>query len=69
MSQFDPGYPLQANHEWLYNPSTTPNSLAELGPGLSYIVYPTASDPMPLYGADFADPNTHYANPNGVAAW
>ena len=24
---------------------------------------------MPLYGADFADPNTGYANPNGVVMW
>ena len=40
-----------------------------LGPGLSYIVYPTASNTMPLYGADFADPNTGYANPNGVVMW
>ena len=68
-SQFDPGYPLQANAEWSYNPSATPNALAGLGPGLSYIVYPTASNPMPLYGADFKDPNTGYANPNGVVMW
>jgi Bacterial Ig-like domain (group 3) len=68
-SQFDPGYPLQANAEWSYNPSATPNALAGLGAGLSYIVYPTASNPMPLYGADFKDPNTGYANPNGVVMW
>ena len=66
---FDPGYPLQANAEWSYNPSATANPLAGLGPGLSYIVYPTASNKMPLYGADFADPNTGYANPNGVVMW
>jgi hypothetical protein len=63
----DPGYPLQANGVWSYNPSATPT--ASLGPGLSYIVYPTASNPMPLYGADFKDPNTGYANPNGVVMW
>ncbi len=68
-SVFDPGYPLQANAEWSYNPSATANPLAGLGPGLSYIVYPTASNKMPLYGADFADPNTGYANPNGVVMW
>src|SRR5262249_50089110 len=70
-SVYDPGYPLQANAEWSYNPSTTPTSAGgvTLGPGLSYIVYPTASDKMPLYGADFEDPNTHYANPNGVVMW
>ena len=68
-SQFDPGYPLQANAEWSYNPSATPNALAGLGAGLSYIVYPTASNPMPLYGADFKDPNTGYANPDGVVMW
>ncbi len=68
-SQYDPGYPLQANAEWSYNPSATPNPLAGLGAGLSYIVYPTAADKMPLYGADFADPNTGYANPNGVVMW
>ncbi len=68
-SQFDPGYPLQANAEWSYNPSATPNALAGLGAGLSYIVYPTASNPMPLYGADLKDPNTGYANPNGVVMW
>jgi hypothetical protein len=70
-SQYDPGYPLQANAEWSYNPSATPTSAGgvTLGPGLSYIVYPTASDKMPLYGAAFADPNTHYANPNGVVMW
>ena len=68
-SQYDPGYPLQSNTEWSYNPSATPNTLAGLGPGLSYIVYPTASNKMPLYGADFADPNTGYANPNGVVMW
>ena len=68
-SVFDPGYPLQANAEWSYNPSATPNPLAGLGAGLSYVVYPTASNKMPLYGADFADPNTGYANPNGVVMW
>jgi hypothetical protein len=68
-SQFDPGYPLQANAEWSYNPSATPNALAGLGAGLSYVVYPTATDPTPLYGADFKDPNTGYANPDGVVMW
>jgi hypothetical protein len=68
-SQFDPGYPLQPNSEWTYNPSLTPNALAKIGAGLSYIVAPTAGDPTPLYGADFADPTTGYANPNGVVMW
>ena len=68
-STFDPGYPLQANGVWSYNPSATPT--ASLGPGLSYIVYPTTSNPMPLYGANFADPNAgpSSANPNAVVMW
>ena len=67
----DPGYPLQANSVWLYNPTTTVSNSGGvvLGPGLSYVVYPTASDKTPLYGADFADPKTGYANPNGVVMW
>ena len=68
-SPYDPGYPLQANGVWSYNPSATPT--ASLGPGLSYIVYPTTSNPMPLYGANFADPKAgpSSANPNAVVMW
>src|SRR5262249_31613864 len=65
----DPGYPLQANAEWSYNPSASKNLLAGLGAGLSYVVAPSKPGDMPLYGADFADPNTHYANPNGLVMW
>ena len=67
----DPGYPLQANAVWLYNPTTTSTTAgsATLGPGLSYVVAPTANVPTPIYGADFKDPNTGYANPNGLVMW
>jgi hypothetical protein len=70
-TQFDAGYPLQANAEWSYNPLATQNDLQKLGKGLSYIVAPSKPGDMPLYGADFADPTTptHYANPNGVVMW
>ncbi len=40
-----------------------------MGPGQSYVVAPTASNKMPDYGADFPDPATGYANPNGVVMW
>ena len=68
-SQHDPGFPLQANAEWSYNPSPDPDKLAKLGSGLSYVVAPAAPGDKPLYGADFADPTTGYANPNGVVMW
>lgn len=68
-SQYDPGYPLQANAVWAYNPSLTPNALSGLGPGRSYIVAPTHLISQPIYGANFADPTTNYANPNGVVMW
>lgn len=68
-SQYDPGFPLQANAVWAYNPSLTPNSLAGLGPGRSYIVAPTHLISKPIYGANFEDPTTKYANPNGVVMW
>jgi hypothetical protein len=62
-SEADPGYPLQNNPEWLYNPSTEKTVIQ------SYIVAPSQPGDMPLYGADFADPNTKIANPNGVVMW
>jgi hypothetical protein len=63
LSQFDAGYPLQNDAEWLYNTSTDPSVIQ------SYIVAPTVANEMPLYGADFADPATGIANPNGVVMW
>ncbi len=68
-SQYDPGFPLQANAEWSYNPSLNPDSLAKLGSGRSYVVAPSSPGDKPIYGADFADPTTGYANPNGVVMW
>ncbi|HVX60651.1 MAG TPA: hypothetical protein VHC19_08615, partial [Pirellulales bacterium] len=68
-SQYDPGFPLQANAEWSFNPSLNPDNLAKLGSGRSYIVAPASPGDKPIYGADFADPTTGYANPNGVVMW
>src|SRR5262249_14621741 len=57
-SASDPGNPLQNNTEWFYDP-TKP----------SYLVAPTDLKPTPLYGANFQDPVTQYANPNAVVLW
>jgi hypothetical protein len=59
----DPGYPLQPSSEWTYNPTTDLNVIQ------SYVVAPSKPGDMPLYGADFADPVTGDANPNGVVMW
>src|SRR5262249_26761636 len=57
-SASDPGNPLQNNTEWFYDPAKP-----------SYLVAPTDLKPTPLYGANFQDPVTQYANPNAVVLW
>jgi len=57
-SATDPGNPLQNNTEWFFD-STKP----------SYLVAPTESDDTPLYGANFEDPVTKYANDDAVILW
>lgn len=54
----DPGNPLQNNTEWFFDPAKP-----------SYLVTATTQDTSPLYGANFADPVTHYANPNAAVLW
>lgn len=58
MNSTDPGNPLQNNTEWFYD-STKP----------SYMVAPSESTPEPIYGANFEDPVTKFANDDAVVLW